>query len=159
MASGSSGTALATHLDILAKVGGVGAMTDGQLLDRFAVGEGGEAEAAFAALVERHGPMVLRACRAALGDPHAAQDAFQATFLVLVRRAGSIRRRESVAGWLFGVARRVARRVGVDAARRRRLERRGAASATEAGPKGVEESWPELHEEIARLPEKYRQPV
>ncbi len=68
----------------------------------------GAGEAAFAALVDRHGAMVLRICRQVLGDPHDAQDASQATFLVLARRAGSIGRRESVASWLHGVAVRVA---------------------------------------------------
>ena len=87
-------------------------LTDGQLLERFATRDGAAAELAFAALVERHGPMVLRVCRRVLADPHDAQDAFQATFLVLVRRAGAVRNRESVASWLYGVAARVARGPG-----------------------------------------------
>ena len=79
-----------------------------QLLERFVAGRDESAEAGFAALVERHGPMVLRVCRQILGDAHDAEDAFQATFLVLARRAGSVRERDSVASWLHGIARRVA---------------------------------------------------
>src|SRR5271166_2708821 len=83
---------------------------DRELLDRFLAAEHAESEAAFALLVERHGPMVLHVCRQVLDDSHDAQDAFQATFLVLLRRAASIRKRDSLASWLFGVAMRVARR-------------------------------------------------
>src|SRR5437763_10912576 len=89
-------------------VGTVGGLTDGELLDRFGAGPGEVAELAFAVLVERHGPMVLRACRRALRDEHAAEDAFQATFLVLARKAGSVRRRDTLGPWLHGVACRVA---------------------------------------------------
>ena len=96
-------------------------LTDGQLLERFLTRDDPAAsEAAFTALVDRHGAMVLSVCRRVLGDPHDAHDAFQATFLVLVSKAGSIRHRESVGGWLFGIARRVAARARVEAARRRR---------------------------------------
>ncbi len=88
--------------------GTIGGLTDGQLLERFTTRGGEAAELAFAALVERHGPMVLRTCRAVLRDPHDAHDAFQATFLVLVRRAGSLWARDSLAPWLHQVARRTA---------------------------------------------------
>ena len=80
--------------------GTVAGLTDGQLLERAGARDRDRAELAFSALVERHGPMVLRACRRILDDPDDAQDAFQATFLVLIRRAGSIRDRDSLAGWL-----------------------------------------------------------
>ena len=113
------------YLCTLYRVGVVGDLTDGQLLERFVAGGDESAEAGFAALVERHGPMVLRVCRQILGDAHDAEDAFQATFLVLARRAGSVRKRESVASWLYGIAHRVARRSQADAARRR--EQRTAA--------------------------------
>jgi polysaccharide biosynthesis/export protein len=81
--------------------------SDRQLLERFVTAGHAEAEAALTFLVERHGPMVVHVCRQALDDSH---DAFQAAFLVFLRRAGSIRRRDSLASWLFGVAMRVARR-------------------------------------------------
>src|SRR4051794_29860051 len=84
--------------------GTVGGLTDGQLLERFASRKDGTAETAFEALVSRHGPMVLRVCRSVLDDPHDAQDAFQATFLVLARKARSIRQGDSAACWLHGVA-------------------------------------------------------
>src|SRR5437762_7642883 len=87
-------------------VAGVG---DAQLLARFTAGRDERAEVAFAALVRRHGPMVLRVCRQVVGDPHTADDAFQAAFLVLARKAGSIGRPELLGSWLYGVALRTAR--------------------------------------------------
>ena len=83
------------------------------------------AEAAFEVLVLRHGPMVLRVCSNVLRDPTDAQDAFQATFLVLVRRSRAIRKLESLGSWLYGVAYRVSARARVEAARRRAAERVG----------------------------------
>src|SRR4051794_36810369 len=126
MAGGSTEALVSKHLHTLYNVGAIGNLTDGQLLERFTSGGDGSAEATFTALVERHGPMVLRVCHQVLGDAHDAQDAFQATFLVLVRRAGSVRQHDSVASWLYGVAHRVARRAKADAARRRAHERRVA---------------------------------
>src|SRR5215211_3578823 len=76
--------------------------TDARLLERFAARKD---EDAFAALVERHGPMVLAVCRRVLHDAHAAEDAFQATFLVLARKAATVRNRQFVGGWLYCVAR------------------------------------------------------
>ncbi|WP_406694311.1 hypothetical protein V5E97_24875 [Singulisphaera sp. Ch08] len=81
----------------LFNVGTVAGLSDGDLLDRFIARRGESAEMAFAALVEWHGPMVLRVCRQVLNDPHVAQGAFQATFLVLMRKAGSLRHRDSIA--------------------------------------------------------------
>src|SRR5258706_12025070 len=107
------------HLQTLYSVGAIGGLSDGQLGDHVLNGRDDTAEAAFTILAERHGPMVLRICRQMLGDRHDAEDAFQATFLVLASKAHAIRNRDSVAGWLHGVARRVALRTKADAARRR----------------------------------------
>src|SRR5262249_45927606 len=92
--------------------------TDGQLLGRFVAARD---EASFAALVRRHGPMVLGVCRRVLRHDHDAEDAFQATFLVLARRAGSVGQRGSVGGWLYEVAHHIAVRARSDAVRRRAL--------------------------------------
>jgi RNA polymerase sigma factor (sigma-70 family) len=136
--------------------GVVTGLSDAQLLERFlAQGDAGALEA----LVGRHGPMVLSVCRAILRDPHDAEDAFQATFLVLVKTGGTIRGGDALGGWLHRVAHRVANQANVAAARRRRLERQVGqmAVATRAnGPAAPDGLLPALHEEIARLPEKYR---
>jgi RNA polymerase sigma factor (sigma-70 family) len=114
------------HFRTLFTVGAVGGLTDGQLLERFTAQDGEAAELAFAALVERHGAMVLRVCRSVLRDPHEAHDAFQATFLVLVRRAGSLWVRDSLGPWIHQVAYRVASCARSAANRRRKHERRAA---------------------------------
>ena len=144
--------------DALFGAGAAGPRPDGELLDAFAAA-GDLAEVAFAVLVERHGPMVLRVCRGALRDAHQAEDAFQATFLILARKARSIRKGGSVASWLYGVARRVALRARAVEARRAESERRGAAMARRdhsGEPAGLA---PEIQEEIDRLPEKYREAI
>src|SRR5262245_44782 len=92
------------------------ALSDRQLLDRFTRDQ---AEAAFTELVRRYGPMVLAVCRRALGNLHDAEDAFQAAFLVLVRKAGDIRQQDSVGGWLYQVAHRLALRARAAGERRR----------------------------------------
>ena len=99
MAGGSTGAELLRHLDTLSREGVTGHLSDSQLLERFVGGRDAAAEVAFTALVGRHGAMVWGVCSQILGDPHDAQDAFQATFLVLVRRAGSVRKSDSLAGW------------------------------------------------------------
>ena len=136
--------------------GAVGHLTDAQLLERFT--EGHDAEAAFEALVVRHGPAVLRACRRSLTDPNDAEDAFQATFLVLARRAQAVGRPESLAAWLYGVALRVSRKAKIATARRRRHEQL-AAEGADTGHEPCNEVVSIVREEIARLPEQLRVPV
>jgi RNA polymerase sigma factor (sigma-70 family) len=135
-----------------------GGLTDGQLLERFATER---QEAAFETLVWRHGTMVHNVCRRVLGDGPDAEDAFQATFLVLVRRAAAIRDREAVASWLYKVAYRVALRVRATAAKG------PVCGLPEAEPPargdGDDVVWrdlrPVLDDEVSRLPEKYRRAV
>ena len=109
MAGGPS-VAVLRDIQSLFDTGTLNGLSDRQLLERFAGRRDASSEAAFEVLVLRHGPMVLRVCRNVLGDSTDAEDAFQATFLVLVRRCGSIRRLESLGSWLYGVACRVAAR-------------------------------------------------
>ncbi len=161
MTGESKEAALLRDVQTLFGLGVVGGLTDGQLLDQFLTTDDATAEAAFTSLVERHGAMVLHVCRQTLDDPHDAQDAFQATFLVFLRRAGSIRKRESVASWLFGVALRVARQARYAAVVRRFHERRSGklAAARAAAESELPECRAALHEEIDRLPDRYREPV
>ncbi len=137
--------------------GSVAGLTDGQLLDRFASRGGEEAESAFATLVERHGPMVLRTSRMILGRGHDPRDAFQATFLILARRAGSIWVGDSLGPWLHRVACRVAVRA-CQAERRRRVAERGRAevAGTWLRPRPADDLADRLHEEIDRLPDRFR---
>ncbi|HKB03510.1 MAG TPA: sigma-70 family RNA polymerase sigma factor [Gemmataceae bacterium] len=131
---------------------------DADLLARY---QAGRDEAAFAVLVHRHGPMVLGVCRRILGNHADADDAFQATFLVLARQSGRIRERGSVASWLHGVALRVSRKAVVRAARQRQRDR-GAEPMPSHDPFD-ELEWadlrPVLDEELDRLGDKYRAPV
>ena len=106
MVGREQGTAL-RHVKLLFEVGTIGSLSDRQLLEQFQSRSGDAAEAAFAILVERHGPMIIRTCRSVLQNEHAVEDAFQATFLVLVRRARSLWVRDSLGPWLFQVAVRV----------------------------------------------------
>jgi RNA polymerase sigma factor (sigma-70 family) len=133
-------------------------LTDGQLLESFTRQRD---DKAFSALLERHGPMVLRVCRRALADAQDAEDALQATFLILARKADSIIKRGSIGAWLHGVALRVARRVQRANTRRRARENRWAEQQPETPRE--ETSWREacalLDEELQRLPENYRAPL
>ena len=125
MANGQSEAVLNVS-QVVVDAGTVAGVSDGQLLARFNAHRDELAEIAFTALVRRHGPMVLRVCRQVLGDWHTADDAFQATFLILARRAGSIHRPELLGHWLYGVASRTARTAKVRNERRRRRESSGA---------------------------------
>jgi RNA polymerase sigma factor (sigma-70 family) len=133
------------------------ALSDGKLLDCFVAGRD---EAAFTVLIERHGPMVLGVCRRALANCHDAEDACQAVFFVLARKASSVRRQASLASWLHGVAGRVCLSLKRDLARRRNHEHRAKAPAP-ADP-ASEVTWREvqaiLDTELERLPERYRAP-
>ncbi len=157
MASGRLGPAL-RDLRRAFDDGGVSGLGDGELLDRFA--SRGDS-AAFEAIVSRHGPMVLATCRGVLRDRHAAEDAFQATFLTLARKAGTVRSGSALAPWLHRVARRVAVEADARIARRRRVEDWSPAlEAAEARPGPTsDDPRPLVHEEIDRLPERYRAPI
>ena len=145
------------EIGTLFRVGTFAGVGDGALLERFVGGHGEAAEAAFAALVDRHGPMVLRICRRELNDTHDADDAFQATFLALLRGATSIRNWDSVASWLHGTALRIVACSRTSQARRRIHERRSVKlrlfDHNEPTCKNVNAI---IHEEIARLPAQYR---
>jgi HlyD family secretion protein len=158
VAIGKDGAVL-KQLRTLFNVGTVRDLTDGQLLERFATDRGEAAELAFAVLVERHGPMVLRVCRGVLNNPHDTQDAFQATFLVLVRKARALWVRDSLGPWLHQVAYRTASCARSTAARRRRHEQKAAISVEETCVEPIHELEKALHEEIDRLPDRYRAPV
>ncbi len=160
----ASSSAVVKHVATLFQIGTAAGLTDGALLDRFRGGSAGEAEAAFAVLVERHGPMVMHVCRRIVGDRHDAEDAAQATFLVLARQARSIRRRDSVASWLYKAAVQVAAQARRDAARRRLRERRSAEVAMTIrrdgdGDPDASETARAIHEELGRLPERFRLPI
>ena len=129
--------------------------SDGQLLGRFLTRRD---EAAFAVLLKRHGPMVLAVCRRILNNAADAEDAFQATFIVLVRRAASLTARAVLGDWLHGVARRTALNARRMAARRRMKE--AAMGRSEVREEKVrDDRLVLLDDELARLPEKYRLPI
>jgi RNA polymerase sigma factor (sigma-70 family) len=146
------------HLRKLAAVQTYRELSDGDLLERFV---GARDEAAFTVLIERHGPMVLGVCRRALPGFHDAEDACQATFLVLARKADSVRKKASLSSWLHGVACRAASKLKRDHARR--VRREGATDAPTQTDPAAEVSWREvqgiLDEELELLPERYRTPV
>jgi RNA polymerase sigma factor (sigma-70 family) len=148
------------QIDLVFNGATVSGLTDGELVDRFMARRGPFAEAAFAGLVRRHGPMVLRVCRGILHDHHDAQDAFQATFLILARKAGSLRVGNSLGPWLHGVACRVASTARAATARRRAHESK-AAGMTQSlvFDRVLDDVAQVVQEEIARLPDRYRAAV
>ena len=155
--SSSPLTALLRHIRQLMVPHQLQMQNDSELLQAFCVNQD---QHAFAALVHGHGPMVWRVCQTVLRQTEDAEDAFQATFLVLARRACSIRKTDSLPSWLHGVAYRIA-----ISARRSALRRTARESELRPGPTtdpAADASWREvqalLHEEVERLPEKYRAP-
>ncbi len=137
-------------------------LSDVQLLERFVERDGDIAELAFETIVQRHGPMVLGVCRSVLQNSSDTDDAFQATFLVLAKKAGSVRVVDSLAPWLFVVARRVATRAR-SVAQKRRFHEATASNFREQKTEGANletlDFQPILFEELDRLPEKYRSPI
>jgi RNA polymerase sigma-70 factor (ECF subfamily) len=135
---------------------GMAGLRDEQLLERFA---GHHDEDAFTALVQRHGPLVLGVCRRVLHNVHDAEDAFQAAFLVLARRAGSIRKAGSMAAWMHAVAVRVARQLHADTLRRRHHEHNLPPPEIRPPNPAAAELHAILDEELRRLPDRCRQAV
>jgi RNA polymerase sigma factor (sigma-70 family) len=145
-------------IETLFAAGTTTGLSDRQLLERFSSGRDASAEAAFEAIVRRHGPMVLRLCYKMLANQADAEEAFQATFLILVKKCRSIRQLDTVGGWLFGVASRVAARAQVERSRRRTAERQGGLRiATAMDTHGDSSERVELdaavEAEVLRLPE------
>ena len=158
MAIRLAGSAI-NQLQTLFHWGAIGTWTDSQLVTLFLTDEEGS-EAAFRVLIHRHGPMVLGLCRRVLGDEHSAEDAFQATFLVLVKKAGGLRDCNLLSNWLYGVALRIANKEKAKGARRRVVERQATERALEAaGDVDRAELRSVIDEEIRRLPERYRVPL
>ena len=143
----------------LYSVGTIRELSDGQLLERFTTDRGEAAELAFAVLVERHGPMVFRVCKGVLAGWQDAEDAFQATFLVLVKKARALGVRDSLGPWLHQVAFRTASSARISAARRHRCEDDVPAMTLSKPDRASDELEAALHEEIERLPERFRSPV
>jgi RNA polymerase sigma factor (sigma-70 family) len=136
---------------------GCAALTDGQLLEHFL---GHRDDASFEALLRRHGPMVLGVCRRVLRNEADAADAFQATFLVLVRKAAAIVPRGMVGNWLYGVAHNTARKAKAMNSKRRAREREaGRRPRPEPPPEDWQKLQAVLDDELSRLPEKYRAPI
>ncbi len=168
MGVGHSST-LHRNLQAIFESGTCTGLTDAHLVDRFVNEPGRSAHLAFEALVTRHGPMVLRVCRGILRDEHDAQDACQAVFLILARRAWAIRSRDSLAGWLYRIAVRVSKRQRCrknrEAILQGRGERRGwlLSGAHQASKEHQGESFDDfteiLQEELDRLEPKLREPV
>ena len=166
MAARQSGIVL-RQIRTLFNEGRIGTMSDEQLLEQFAMrcGQAAEAskaaECAFEAIVLRHGPMVLAVCRRTLRDPHEVEDAFQATFLILARRAGSIRKRQVLGGWVRKVAHRVAARAKALSIRSVALDTNHPVLSADE-PRTIAEREDlriAVLDEVQLLPEKYRLPV
>jgi RNA polymerase sigma factor (sigma-70 family) len=138
--------------------GTISGLSEWELLERYLERRD---EVAFEALVARHGPMVMGVCRRVLDDQTDVEDAFQATFLVLVRKARQLGPRDAIGPWLYGVAIRVAMRARSEAVRRRRFEPIAGEGPTahDTDPAGERELAVVIDEELGRLPSKYRSPI
>ena len=161
------------QIESLFEGGSIAGLSDGQLLERFNTRRDMSRESAFAALVARHGPMVLHLCRQILGDRHHAEDAFQAVFFVLARKAVSLRDPDLLGAWLYGVAIRTARKAHVRVARLRRIEENDPILGPSSDSRALVDSTImsaedlaiarehsfALHDEIDRLPKSFRLPV
>jgi RNA polymerase sigma factor (sigma-70 family) len=160
-----SAQTISRQIQTLFTAGSFYGLSDRQLLDRFTIRHDTGSEAAFAVLLERHGPMVLGVCRRILYDAHDAEDAFQATFLVLVRQAGSIRVDGSLGRWLYGVASRVAGRARANNRRRQTRERSGLdridAESRDAGTSTTDRGDLQsvVADELAKLPPRFQAPL
>jgi RNA polymerase sigma factor (sigma-70 family) len=146
---------------VLFENGCLSGLSDGELLGGFLKKQGDAGELAFAALVERHARAVMRICRAIMRNQHDAEDAFQATFLVLATKAGRLRVRESLGPWLCAVARRISRGARATALARAARELRAAelAASCTGFVSEIEDIASVVHQEIDRLPDRYRLPI
>jgi RNA polymerase sigma factor (sigma-70 family) len=155
---GESSRQVLRQLNTLFHSGVSGSLSDEELLEQFVAGDAETAEAAFTSLVHRHGSMVLGVCRRVLGNRHAAEDAFQATFLVLARKATAIAKREQLGSWLHGVARRAALDARMRATRQHAKEKRLGIMSPAESMDEIQKSELRsiLDEELARLPERHR---
>jgi RNA polymerase sigma factor (sigma-70 family) len=153
--AGAPLSAVLHHLSGAASPHALGDATDAELLERFVARR---EEAAFAALLRRHGPMVLAAGRRAGGRAEDAEDVFQATFLILARRAAAIRKRASLGSWLYGVAHRLALRARTRDTRRKAYERKAGSMRTPppAPTAACRDLVDALHDALDEIPEKYR---
>jgi len=152
------GGAAIRQIRLLFGEGTLAGLSDAEILERYV---SRREELAFEALVQRHGAMVLGVCRGILRDRDDADDAFQAAFLLLARKARSLWIEDSLGGWLHRVASRIALQMRADAARRRDRERRAAERAAGrcAIPSPVDDGEQVIHQEIDRLPDRYREPL
>ena len=158
--------AVVRQIESLFDGGSIVGLTNRQLLERYTSSGGPTGEAAFAAIVRRHGPMVLGVCHQLLGNRHYAEDVFQAVFLVLARKARSIRDSDLLGNWLYGVTLRTARKARGQVLSRRKREGGGSmthpdvcSEVPEVEPIVAREQAEALHDEIWRLPVAFRQPV
>jgi RNA polymerase sigma factor (sigma-70 family) len=162
----AGGTSVGRRIDTLFRLGAIGSRPDSELIHLFqSANDDSDRQAAFATLVERHGPMVLGVCRRMLSNPADADDAFQAVFLLLARKAGSLQRADRLGPWLYGVAVRTSQRARRQSIRRQ-AHQSNLARLTDPGvPEDPHDAAVRaelarlIDEELARLPERFRTPL